>query len=76
MMFDDDLFGKVVKSGQVMTKVSQNETIFKLAHKDFSSMPFSELSVLLSWCKALSITHQTSHWIASGDPYYGDHLLI
>jgi len=76
MMFDDDLFGKVVKSGQVMTKVSQNETIFKLAHKDFSSMPFSELSVLLSWCKALSITHQTSHWIASGDPYYGDHLLF
>lgn len=76
MMFDDDLFGKVVKSNQVMTKVSQNETIFKLSHKDFSNMPFSELSVLLSWSKALSNTHQTNHWIASGDPYYGDHLLF
>lgn len=76
MMFDDDLFGNIVNSGHIMTRVSQNETIFKLAHKDFSGMPFSELSVILSWLKALSITHQTNHWTASGDPYYGDHLLF
>ena len=76
MMFDDDLFGKVVNTGHIMTKTSKNETIFKLAHKDFSNIPFSELSVLLSWLKATTIVHQTSHWTASGDPYYGDHLLF
>jgi DNA-binding ferritin-like protein len=75
-MFNDDLFGKAISTGVVMTKVSQNETIFKLAHKDFSNIPFSELSVLLSWLKATSIIHQTNHWTASGDPYYGDHLLF
>lgn len=76
MIFDDDLFGSVINTGQVMTNVSKNETVFKLAHKCFSNTPFSELSVLLSWLKAISITHQTNHWTASGDPFYGDHLLF
>lgn len=35
-----------------------------------------ELSVLLVWVRALNLIHQENHWIAQGDPFYGDHLLF
>lgn len=30
---------------------------------------------LLACMRALSMVHQNAHWNASGEPYYGDHLL-
>lgn len=38
-------------------------------------LPYSELSVALSWLKALSTIHQSHHWQAFSDPFYGDHLM-
>jgi DNA-binding ferritin-like protein len=38
--------------------------------------PFAELSVLLAAAQYVYLIHQTSHWQAKGDPFYGDHLLF
>jgi len=35
-----------------------------------------ELSVLLTWLRALYFTHQTHHWISKGDSFFGNHLLF
>ncbi len=37
---------------------------------------YSQLSVLLVHLKFLATVHQTHHWTAKGDPFYGDHLLF
>lgn len=37
--------------------------------------PYAELSVLLVKLRHLAMIHQTHHWTAKGDPFYGDHLL-
>ena len=34
-----------------------------------------ELAALLSATRALAMLHQSNHWRAFGDPFYGDHLL-
>lgn len=39
-------------------------------------IPFSPLTTVLSALRALSIVHQAHHWQASGDSFYGDHLLF
>lgn len=54
-----------------------------LAQGDFHSLllaqwhniPYGELAVVVSWLKALAAMHQSHHWQASADPFYGDHLL-
>jgi DNA-binding ferritin-like protein len=38
--------------------------------------PYPQLSVLLVHLRFLSVLHQTHHWTAAGDPFYGDHLLF
>lgn len=40
-----------------------------------SDEPFHELAVALGFLRHLYLLHQTNHWSASGDPFYGDHLL-
>lgn len=35
-----------------------------------------ELFVVLGMLRHLYLVHQTNHWVASGDPFYGDHLLF
>ena len=42
----------------------------------WGGVSYSQLSVLLVYLKFLALTHQTHHWIAKGDPFYGDHLLF
>lgn len=44
--------------------------------EQLGNVPYSELSALLAMLKALSDVHQTNHWQASGDSFYGDHLLF
>lgn len=37
---------------------------------------YAALSVLVSALVAVARVHQVNHWQASGEPYYGDHLLF
>ena len=41
-----------------------------------SNESYWELFVILGMLRTLYLTHQTHHWTASGDPFYGDHLLF
>ena len=43
---------------------------------EWGSCPVPELSVLLVQLKFLALCHQTHHWTAKGDSFYGDHLLF
>lgn len=36
----------------------------------------AELSVVLVHLRYLAMVHQTHHWIARGDAFYGDHLMF
>lgn len=48
----------------------------ELLLSQWEAQPYSELSVILSWSRALLAVHQSHHWQASADPFYGDHLLF
>lgn len=39
------------------------------------SQPYAELAIATAWLRALAQLHQSHHWQAKGDPFYGDHLL-
>lgn len=51
-----------------------------LAHDNavaaWSGLPYAELSVVLVHLRYLALLHQTNHWIAKGDAFYGDHQLF
>jgi len=53
-----------------------HEVVFKGLVSEWSGMPYGELAVLLAWLKVTAQVHQVHHWTASGDPFYGDHLLF
>lgn len=61
---------------QGSTPFSKNKFIFDLLLKEWAGAECAELAILVAWLRALSQTHQSNHWTASGDPYYGDHLLF
>lgn len=42
----------------------------------WQQIPYSELSVLVAWLRALASIHQSHHWQSSADPFYGDHLMF
>lgn len=42
----------------------------------WGATPYAQLSVLLVHLRFLALVHQTHHWTAKGDPFYGDHLLF
>jgi DNA-binding ferritin-like protein len=44
--------------------------------QEWGGMPYAQLSVVLVHLRFLAFVHQTNHWIAKGDPFYGDHLLF
>lgn len=43
---------------------------------EWAGIPYAELSVLLVNLRYLQTMHQTHHWVARGDSFYGDHLLF
>lgn len=43
---------------------------------EWGGVPYAQLSVILVYLKHLYALHQNHHWVAMGDPYYGDHLLF
>lgn len=59
----------------ISAPVVSTESVFHQLCNDWQGIPFAELSVLLSWTKALAHLHQAHHWQSMGDPFYGDHLL-
>jgi len=42
---------------------------------EYGSAKFAELGVFLDLLRSLYFLQQTSHWQASGNSFYGDHLL-
>ena len=52
------------------------EIIFENVVSEWRGIPYSELSTLLGYLVYMAQLHHTNHWIASGDPFYGDHLLF
>lgn len=42
----------------------------------WGATPYAQLSVLLVHMRFLVMVHQTHHWQAKGDAFYGDHLLF
>lgn len=43
---------------------------------EWGAAPYAQLSVILVKLRFLAMVHQTHHWTAKGDPFYGDHLLF
>jgi DNA-binding ferritin-like protein len=43
---------------------------------EWGHAPYAELSVILVHLRYLNMTHQTHHWIAKADAFYGDHQLF
>ncbi len=43
---------------------------------EWSGLPYAELSVILVHLQYLAMLHQTHHWVARGDSFYGDHQLF
>ncbi len=41
----------------------------------WGEVSYAQLSILLVYLRFLAMVHQTHHWTAKGDPFYGDHLL-
>lgn len=42
----------------------------------WGGIAYAELSVVLVHLRYLALVHQTHHWCAKGDPFYGDHKLF
>jgi len=63
--------------GITMITVEPNiNIIFDNMLAEWSSSPYSQLSVVLVHLKFLYEVHQNHHWVCMGDPFYGDHLLF
>ena len=43
---------------------------------EWNMSPCPQLSVILVNLRFLALVHQTNHWVAKGDAFYGDHLLF
>ncbi len=52
------------------------DIIFQNMVSMWSDIPYAELSTLLGYVIYLDQLHHTNHWIAIGNPSYGDHLLF
>lgn len=42
----------------------------------WGGIPYTQLSIILVHLRYLAMVHQTHHWTAKGDPFYGDHQLF
>jgi DNA-binding ferritin-like protein len=67
---------KMLLSEKKFEQVKDTRLVLEDLCADWSNMEFCELSSLLSVTRALAQLHQTHHWQASGNTFYGDHLLF
>lgn len=63
-------------SFQLVTSGVDHSAIIERMVVDYHECQWCELPILLSALRALALTHQMSHWTASNDTFYGDHLLF
>lgn len=56
--------------------VPPRDLAFDNAVNEWGAVPYPQLSALLAHLRFLALLHQTSHWTAKGDPFYGDHKLF
>lgn len=56
--------------------VSPEERSFQSMLAAFGGRPHAELGIVLAALKAVAGIHQTNHWQARGDAFFGDHLLF
>lgn len=56
--------------------VRSEDVAFGSYVSEWTGLPYAELSVLLAQLRATQCIHQTHHWQARGDSFYGDHLLF
>lgn len=59
----------------VVADTNLNITVDNMC-SEWGNVAFPQLAVMLVYLKFLATVHQHHHWIAKGDPYYGDHLLF
>lgn len=63
------------EDGQPPTQ-PHDDLAFDNALAGWSGLPYSELSYVLVHLRYLAMLHQTHHWVAKGDAFYGDHELF
>lgn len=69
---------KLIESmhSQVVLTDQNLPLVFENMCSIWSQLQNPELSVVLVWIEYLSKLHQTHHWQAKGDSFYGDHQLF
>jgi len=63
-------------AGKVETHEPHDDLVVDNALAAWGGIGYAELSLLLVHLRFLALLHQTHHWIAKGDPYFGDHKLF
>jgi hypothetical protein len=72
--FNPYLHGPPYLPGMQVTM--QRTANLKVSSIKLSLAEGSELPSVLAFLRALSIIHQSHHWLTFGDSYFGDHLLF
>lgn len=69
---------KLIETLEIRLIVPEQSGDIALEHmfSEWGSVPMGHLSVLLVHLRFLAMLHQTHHWQAKGDTFYGDHLLF
>lgn len=69
---------RLVETLDVMVAVPDVQ--FSISNENMVSawggVQYAELSTIVVKLRYLAMVHQTHHWTAKGDPFYGDHLLF
>ena len=61
---------------QVFATTANLDILYSNMVAGWRGIPYGELSTLLGYLTFLSQVHHNHHWIAQGDPFYGDHQLF
>lgn len=69
---------RLIETLEIQCAVPDNSSALSLENmiSQWGSTPLPELSVMLVHLRYLAQVHQSHHWIAKGDQFYGDHLLF
>lgn len=62
--------------GDAEQAVPHTELVVDNLMAAWGGIAYAELSIVLVHLRYLALVHQTHHWIAKGDAFYGDHLLF
>lgn len=72
--------GKLAELMQVDVWLTQGAPSPELAYDNavtaWGGVPYAQLSLVLVHLRFLAMLHQTCHWVAKGDPFFGDHKFF